>query len=319
MDYKLSVGYNGKFEALEKIINASEKVKNVYTGGVRNKISGGRYQYANTLDELKNQINYAHDHGVNYSVTLNGPCGVHKQSDTLWWNDVRDYLLSIEDAGADNVIISHPFVMELAKKETHMCVMASTICEVTNTRSALYYQSFGADVLCPSVSINYDLEALRSIKKALKGKTSLKLLVNEYCLGNCPYRRFHQAHLSHANEPGYDIDYPMHCTRVYKENPYLYLTNNAIRPEDLKNYEDISDEFKLIGRTTNSDDLVTMVKGYSDGHYEGNLLDLIDKASSQNFYIDNKKLDGIFEKKTQCKFECSECDYCKELYKKVGE
>ena len=42
MNYQLSVGFNGKKDTLLKIINSSNKVGDVYTGGLSGKIYGGR-------------------------------------------------------------------------------------------------------------------------------------------------------------------------------------------------------------------------------------------------------------------------------------
>lgn len=56
MNYKLNVGYDGKLEHLKMIIEASDKVKTVYTGGVKNKVSGGRFQYSNTVESLKEHV-----------------------------------------------------------------------------------------------------------------------------------------------------------------------------------------------------------------------------------------------------------------------
>lgn len=46
MNYQLSVGFNGKKDTLLKIINSSNKVGDVYTGGLSGKIYGGRFQSA---------------------------------------------------------------------------------------------------------------------------------------------------------------------------------------------------------------------------------------------------------------------------------
>lgn len=43
MNYQLSVGFNGKKDTLLKIINSSNKVGDVYTGGLSGKIYGGRF------------------------------------------------------------------------------------------------------------------------------------------------------------------------------------------------------------------------------------------------------------------------------------
>ena len=61
---------------------------------------------------------------------------------------------------------------------------------------------------------------------------------------------------------GADIDYAMSCTNLYTENPYMMLTNNVVRPEDLSKYEGICDYFKLVGRTTDNETLLKMIHAY---------------------------------------------------------
>ncbi|MFK4566424.1 U32 family peptidase [Enterococcus sp. UD-01] len=318
MDYNLLVGYDGKMDTLKKVLATSEKISDVYTGGLKNLINSGRYQYAESVSSLVEQINYVHSKGATYSVTLNAVAGVPPKKDTLWWEEISDYLKKLEFIGVDNIILSHPFLMELAKSKTSLNVMTSTMCEINNTRTALYYEGFGADYLCPSVSINNDLKELRQMKNALKN-SKLKLLVNEYCLGGCPYRRFHQNNLSQPIGDGQDIDYALSCTSIYQDSPHLFLTNNTIRPEDLINYKDISSDFKLVGRTIKSDTLLLMIKAYSQGFYNGNYIDLINNHFSDKVNIPNEKLTELFTKKSKCKNYCHQCNYCETLFNKVAE
>lgn len=59
MNYQLSVGFNGKKDTLLKIINSSNKVGDVYTGGLSGKIYGGRFQYEDSMRRLKRILKYA--------------------------------------------------------------------------------------------------------------------------------------------------------------------------------------------------------------------------------------------------------------------
>ena len=313
MNYQLSVGFNGKKDTLLKIINSSNKVGDVYTGGLSGKIYGGRFQYEDSYEKIKENIEICHKHGITLSITLNSPSGVPEKSDKIWWDDIANYLCELESIGVDKVICSHPFLISLAKEKTNLIVVASTIAEISNVRSALYYEELGADIIVPSVSINHDLKELILMKDNLQHAT-LKILVNEVCLGNCPYRRFHHAHLSKANHRNYDIDYTSSCTKKYLDNPYLFLTNNVIRPEDLKLYEGICDNFKLVGRTIEDDILVNMIKAYGNEYYDGNLLDILDNRFQRVINIPNNKLNELIYKKMKCDKNCAKCGYCKDLY-----
>ena len=248
---------------------------------------------------------------------MNSPCNVPPLSEKQWWENVKNYLKHLESIGVDTAIIAHPFIMALAKENTNLSVAASIICDVNTPRGALYYEDMGADVIVPSSSINYDLEQLKQIKADLK-KAKLALLVNEACLGNCPWRRFHQNALSHADRKGYDLDYAMSCTGLYEKNPYMMLTNNVVRPEDLKEYEGISDMFKLVGRTTDEETLLKMIHAYSTESYHGNLVEIVDKGFSEFINLPNDQLDSLFAQKSSCIKNCQNCSKCKTLYRKIN-
>lgn len=319
MDYKLSVGFNGNMELLERMFDdEANKIGTIYTGGYLKDVSSGRYQHSDSRKTLEQIVNKVHEKEARLAVTLNSPCNVPPLSEKEWWNGVKDYLKELDSIGVDTAIIAHPFIMSLAKESTDLSVAASIICDVNTPRGALYYEEMGADVIVPSSSINYDIAQLKNIKANLK-KAKLALLVNEACLGNCPWRRFHQNALSHADRKGYDIDYAMSCTSLYKEKTYMMLTNNVVRPEDLVNYEGISDMFKLVGRTTDDETLLKMIHAYSVGTYKGNLVEIVDKSFSEFINLPNERLDTLFNQKVNCIKNCQNCEKCKILYKKINE
>ena len=58
MNYQLSVGFNGKKDTLLKIINSSNKVGDVYTGGLSGKIYGV-FNMKILMRRLKRILKYA--------------------------------------------------------------------------------------------------------------------------------------------------------------------------------------------------------------------------------------------------------------------
>lgn len=309
-----AVGFNGKLNDLEKIINDGLLVESVYSGGLSNKIAGGRPQYAQNLEELKECIDLAHDNGIKYEIALNTPCGLHDKTDKSWWHDVEEYLRALEACGVDRIVASHPFLMTLVKSKTNMEVVVSTICEVTEPRMAKYYEEMGADILIPSMNVNYRIEKLIAIKKSLNN-TKLRIMLNEHCLGDCPWRRFHHSHYAHSN---YELDYHVNCKKKFLENPYLCLTNNSIRPEDIIHYQKITDNFKIVGRLVPVEQLTERIRAYTSQHYDGNFVRLSDYKLADIINIPNEKLDKLFDTKSKCAFDCENCHYCKKLFEKVA-
>ena len=313
MSIGFAVGYNGIMEHLQSIVGASDLVRTVYTGGLAGKIAGGRPQYSRSLEDIAQQVAFAHGKGLLFEVALNAPCGLHDKSDRPWWRDLRAYLQELESIGIDGVIASHPFVMTEVRDATGMYVVASTICEISSPRAAEYYASMGATVVIPSMNVNYDLRTLGLMRRALK-TAALRIMVNEHCLGDCPWRRFHHSHYAHSND---ETDYHLSCKRQFGRNPFLYLTNTVIRPEDICNYEQLTDQFKIVGRMVPIESLVKQIKAYAAQSFDGNYLELFDIGASRKLAIPNAGLQGLFAVKTACDLMCSECGYCRSLLAKL--
>ncbi len=310
MNRRFSIGFSGDLQELDRLIHTSDKIQTVYTGGIENIIAGGRPQYSKTYQEIEKAVDLARKHGVGFEIALNAPCGIEDSTNKVWWDMVRKYLKELEHCGVTGIIASHPFIMNAVKSVTQMKLVASTICEIHSSRSALYYERIGADVVVPSMSCNYDLETLKSISRSLQQAT-LRLMVNEHCLGDCPWRRFHHSHYAHSNE---ELDYHMKCKKVYWDNPHLLLTNSVIRPEDVERYEGITQNFKIVGRQLPIEVLIDNVKAYDQGYWDGNYVALFDQKMAEKIMIPNERLNTLFALKSSCKTECHQCNACKDLY-----
>jgi collagenase-like PrtC family protease len=315
MDLRFNIGYNGKIEDLRFLLEQSDKIGSVYTGGISDKIRGGRPQYINDLDTLSKQVQMAHDRNVSFEIALNAPCGFKEKTDKAWWQGIKQYIKDLHRCGVDSIIASHPFLMNVVKAATPMKVVASTICEISTVRSALHYEQLGADVIIPSMSVNYELDILELMVKHLK-KAKLRIMLNEHCLGDCPWRRFHHNHYSHSNR---EMDYHMNCKKQFLKNPYLMLTNSAIRPEDVIHYKHITSDFKIVGRLVPIDNLVRRIQAYHSGSFEGNFISLIDHHLSQYWDIPNSELTGLFQQKKTCNMVCETCNFCIRLFNRIGK
>ncbi len=312
---EISVGYNGSFEMLEKIFSVpNNKVKNVYTGGLKDFLSGGRNQYITSFSELEKHVKYVHSQNATINLALNTPLDIKEKNNKEWWDKIEKYFKNLENIGVDGVILSHPFLIETVKKVTNLEVTLSTICEVTDVRDAIYYEELGVDVIVPSSKINYNIKTLKEIKKGLK-KAKIKLMVNEYCLGGCPLRKFHWNHLA-LNKDNTDSDYSDICFNSYMKDKYKVLTNTVVRPEDIPKYNGIIDSIKLIGRTSSikSEFLENTIAAYSNQKFDGNFIELSSLGLSRLINIPNKNLDDLFEARKNCNFVCHICNKCKDIF-----
>jgi peptidase U32 len=305
-----SIGFNGSLSDLEQILQTNAAIESLYSGGLHGIIAGGRPQYADSINKIKQCIDLAHENNILYEIALNSPCGLHEHSDTDWWNSILDYLKLLEDCGTDRIIASHPFIIDIVKSKTKMQVVASTICEINEGRMAEYYENIGADIIIPSMNINFKLNKLAEIKSMLK-HAKIRIMLNEHCLGDCPWRRFHHSHYAHSNQ---EYDYHINCKKLFMKAPYLILTNNCIRPEDINQYQNITDNFKIVGRLVDIKKLCKRIVAYEEQSFDENYVDLCDEGLANVSYIANKKLTDLFIHKSTCQFDCKKCGYCEKLY-----
>lgn len=315
MDLHFNIGYNGSIEDLKVLLEKSDQIGSVYTGGISDKIRGGRPQYINDLDILSKQVQMAHDRNVSFEIALNAPCGFKEKTDKTWWQGIKKYIRDLHHCGVDSIIASHPFLMNVVKAATPMKVVASTICEISTVRSAMYYEKLGADVIIPSMNVNYELDILELMAKHLK-KAKLRIMLNEHCLGDCPWRRFHHNHYAHSNR---EMDYHLNCKKTFLKNPYLLLTNSAIRPEDVTHYKHITRDFKIVGRLVPIDNLAMRIEAYHSGYLEGNFVSLFDDHISQYWEIPNSGLNDLFLQKSKCNKVCGNCNFCIQLFNRIGK
>lgn len=317
MGTSFCIGYKGRLDHLERIIDASDKVKCVYTGGLSGTVGGGRPQFLNSMRELDKQVEYAHSRGVEFEVALNASGGFRDRWDKAWWDNLAGHLHDLTAGGIDGVIVSHPFLMELAREHTNLRVVVSTICEVATARMALHYERLGGHVIVPSMNVNMNMRDLTLMKESLSEAT-IRIMVNERCMGDCPYRRFHFDQIApHTTNTGPMDYFYMTCMRMYLREPYLLLANNVIRPEDIHHYRAITDNFKIVGRIGTIEDMVARIEAYSEERFDGNYVQLIISEYTGTLNIPNRELDGLIERKWTCEKVCEECRHCIELADRV--
>lgn len=104
----------------------------VYLGGVNYSLRANAKNF--TLSEIKEGVNYAHEHGAKVYVTVN----------IVFHNDdvkgLKEYLINLEKIGVDAVIFSDPLVIDIIKNnnlklEMHLSTQAS----ILNKDAAKYY------------------------------------------------------------------------------------------------------------------------------------------------------------------------------------
>ena len=248
-------------------------------------VGGGRASFM--LSPLSRKAFEAHvakarSKGMGFNYLINPACMDNREFTKKGQRDLDRLLEYVEGVGADSVTISLPFLLPIIKRRfPRLKVRVGVYARVDGVAKAKFWEDGGADCIAlESLSVNRDFALLEGIRKAVR--TELQLIVNANCQLFCPLSGQHMVNLSHASQKGHSsrgfmIDWcVMRCSRDKLNDPANYLRSEFIRPEDLGIYLDMGyDSFKVLERGAPTPALVGRVKAYTEGRYDGNLLDLI--------------------------------------------
>ncbi|NYT19955.1 MAG: U32 family peptidase [Methanosarcinales archaeon] len=320
---KLYVPHIGHFEGLEELLAGSDKIYAVYMAGSPEYVGTGRTNLsAPKLDEIAQQTEYAHSKGVKMEIVLNSSCMGGQHLTPEGYRAIDWYFDKLNSIGIDSITVADPYLVEMLAKDYDMDVVVSVLSFVDTPQKAEFYEQLGATTIVVDPAVNRHFDKLEAIRDTVSCK--LKLLVNEACLYQCPFRYAHFNFFSHANGPGpkptvLDDYYYYKCLSLRIKDPQQIIKSPWIRPEDLKEYKHITDTFKIGGRTHFVNWILNNVEAYANERYDGNLMDLLDsiKDLKDTFYIPNRELDGAIEQWKKCDKVCHKCGYCKRLAEKV--
>ena len=149
----------GSFEKLVTAIHYGADA--VYLSG---KKYGLRAKAANFGDQdISRAVDYAHQQGVKVYVTVN--IIAHHQD----FEGLEDYLYTLEEAGADGIIVSDPGILQLARSVVPaLPIHLSTQANVTNSRSASFWIEQGAERL--NLARELSFEEIGNIRERINGE-----------------------------------------------------------------------------------------------------------------------------------------------------
>lgn len=180
--------------------------------------------------------------------------------------------------------------------------------------------------LCLDRSLNRDMRRLAEVAADCRRElpeAELHLLANEGCLRQCPFRPAHEAHIAlsrfgpeacrQASGGLTELNRELGCIRLFFAEPWRILASPFIRPEDAGAYAGVVDGLKLCGRTRGPGTMAAIVRAYSRGSFQGNLLRLMDAMEGlfQAMHVGNAELPrGFHATVAACRGRCAACGYC---------
>ena len=328
-EFKFSLPYNNDPGTLAELLAlqkfGSSKISEIYLSGPQEYSGSGRIVSSISGDDFIRAVAQIIDHGIGVNLVINTIC------DGVRWyaRDTIEKLLSFltrmyKEYGVKSVTIANPvYITEVKQRLPDFEVCASVLSDIDCVQRAVVAKNAGADVITPDANINRNLKLLTDIKQATGLK--LKIMVNEGCLHKCLYRKFHFNYVSHySREVGSQLpevkDFFAHCLSVTKNDCSQILKSGWIMPENLKRYAEVTDFFKIVGRTRPKSFVTRAARAYMGQEYKGNIFDIL--CSSLNAfgmtygaYLDNSRLEekGFFQRVSTCRQECEACNFCGRL------
>jgi collagenase-like PrtC family protease len=322
---KFSIGYNHDINMLKLLDAYKYYIEALYFPIPQQYTASGRAlrqpkSYRTEVLTIIKRCNALH---ITPQLLINSTCEGENMLDKGFIKTVLRYIKKLKKIGLSSVIITNPVYISAIKQEMpDIRIESSVNCYVKTPEHALYLKELGADVITIDRDINRDISLISKIKQ----KTGLKIriMLNEGCLRNCPYRVVHYNFLSHTQnnmiqKPKMHIDDVM-CIRLYQKDPISVLRIPFIPPDMLEYYKDTADYYKISSRVFSTDRIEACLKAYGKQHFDGNLLEILDSPGLKYFeYIDYTamKQHGYFKKMMRCSAGCNACGYCKMLYKKA--
>lgn len=280
---KLSVATNFKPDFLDAI--KGYPVTELFGKLPSDNIGGGRASFMLsplTVAQLKGHVRSAAKRGIGFNYLINPSCMDNREFTRSGQADLERLLELVEECGATAVTVSLPFLLPIIKKRhPGLKVRVGVYARVDSVPKAKFWEELGADcITLESISVNRDVAMLKAIRPVVK--LELQLIANSNCMMYCPLSGQHMVNLSHASQKGHAshgfmIDYcALRCSAEKLADPSNYLRSEFIRPEDLDYYIKMGfTSFKILERGAPTAVLAERVRAYSEGHFDGNLLDLI--------------------------------------------
>ncbi len=327
-----SIPYNNDPETLTELFRYKERNGNrmveIYLSGPQEFSGAGRIVPEMEFEEFARLVEKIHAQGVRVNLLLNSICEGADWYSPPVLQSTMDYLKRAhEHLGVEAITIANPlYIREVRRRFPDIEITASVLGDIDCVHKAVVFRRAGADVITPHVDINRDLGLLLRIKQATGAR--IKLMVNEGCLFRCPFRKFHFNYISHKSRKpdmkgtvrAEDNVFGLNCIQLSKSDLSQVFKSCWIRPEDLRKYAEITNYFKIVGRTSSKSMLLRAVAAYMDEVWKGDLLELMagnlySLAMSHLMHLDNQSLGdiGFFQKITSCDKECSQCNYCRVL------
>lgn len=332
-----------KCESVDRFVELNNKmeikVQEFYGSLKTSKIGSGRKYFELpdvNFDDFKKYVKHINENGCFFNYVLNLSCFDNKEFTKIGQDEIINEIRPIVEAGVTDFTIAMPSFIDLISKNfPNIRITLSIICGVDSLSKMECYCK------CPNITNIYIHERVYRQPKLMKEMIDIAhkynkkvgIIINSFCLSECPFRQYHYnfgAHATFGAEYIIPEYYGSMCALMKINDKRNVLNAPWVRPEDMKFYMNLGvDRFKISGREMFSDDanMYKMVETYSSYKYDGNLAYLFmcftDCAYSDIFDIKNdenldKYLKNIQNGNLCCNtFGCNNCLKCSDALKSI--
>jgi tetratricopeptide (TPR) repeat protein len=328
---KFSIGYNLDIKTLDLLERYQSYIEALYFPIPSVYLGSGRIspQPESYMHQIPLIIKKCRTLNIKSQILLNPLYEGRLGLNSLFFNKIIRYLKKLQDSGLSSVILVNPVYMRIIRKELPSIIIESSVnCFVRTVEHALYLKDLGVDIITIDRDINRNISLIKDIKN--RTGLAIKIMLNEGCLSNCPYRIMHYNYLSVSHQ-GMGLSFPKkdiirgvfddkYCFEIYQRNPLKIFRIPFIPPEGIAHYTSFTDYYKLSTRAFSTNRMELCLKAYINRHYSGNLLTILDCPGLSFFeYIDydTLKKNNFFKRMLTCSLECNNCLFCSPLFKKA--
>ncbi|MCR3758491.1 U32 family peptidase [Clostridium felsineum] len=299
MRYDLATNFDPELITDVRKIDTKHQIGTVFGKLRKDIIGGGRASMALpqlSIKTLQNYVDLCHKNDLKFNYLINSACLGNREFGPRTHKKIVKYIDMLCQIGVDGVTVNSPFLCELIRKQfPNLHITIGIGAYVFNCKHIRYWEELGADELTLTHAVNRNFRLLEEMLQFTKNrKISVRIIANNICLHECPYKMSHSSSQAHASQKGsissnVHIDYNLlSCSTRKVKNPENLISSEWIRPEDVHYYEELCNKvgnnkltIKLLERTKNTEFLARVVKAYIEESYDGNLLDIVGWPSAK--------------------------------------
>lgn len=248
-----------------------------------------------TYEQLAEYVKECKKRDIQFNYLIN-PLGMDQyEIDPVMGKKIRQFIHDAYDLGIRAFTFNSPLLIKYVKNEfKDVFVTLGLYAYPSTVQSLEYWRNWGVDEITLDHCFNRRFDTLKSLFKQYKDTDlHLRVIANNLCLRECPFRLAHGTHVGHSDPNLMSMDYSIiNCAYKKVTHPAAILTSEWIRPEDIHYYRELAEEtgyknfsVKLVDRTRSTQFLTNVVRAYMTESYDGNLLDLVNWPQNKTMVV----------------------------------